>query len=50
MSLALDIAFIDGSALTVTRLSQPYDQQGPGRLHYVDLACLAVSKRGSGGG
>jgi len=36
-SLALDTAFIDGSALTVARSSQRYDRQGAGRLRYVDL-------------
>ena len=36
-SLALDVAFIDGPALTVARSSQRYDRQGPGRLRYVDL-------------
>jgi hypothetical protein len=36
-SLALDTAFIDGPALTVTRSSQRYDRQGPRRLRYVDL-------------
>ena len=36
-SLALDIAFIDGPALTVARSRQRYDRQGPRRLRYVDL-------------
>ena len=36
-SLPLDTAFIDGSALTVTRSSQRYDRQGPRQLRYVDL-------------
>ena len=36
-SLALDIAFIDGAALTVARSRQRYDRQGPGRVRYVDL-------------
>jgi hypothetical protein len=36
-SLALDVAFIDGPALTVARSRQRYDRQGPGRLRYVDL-------------
>jgi uncharacterized protein len=36
-SLQLDTAYIDGPALTVTRSSQRYDRQGPGRLRYVDL-------------
>lgn len=36
-SLALDTAFIDGPALTVTRSRQRYDRQGPGRLRFVDL-------------
>src|SRR5688500_9530578 len=36
-SLPIDTAFIDGPALTVTRSSQRYDRQGPGRVRYVDL-------------
>ena len=36
-SLPLDVAFIDGPALTVTRSRQRYDRQGPGRVRYVDL-------------
>ncbi len=36
-SLTLDIAFIDGPALTVARSRQRYDRQGPARLRYVDL-------------
>ncbi|CEJ12237.1 hypothetical protein BN1110_02534 [bacterium YEK0313] len=36
-SLALDIAFIDGPALTVARSRQRYDRQGPRHLRYVDL-------------
>ncbi len=36
-SLALDTAFIDGPALTVTRSRQRYDHQGPRCLRYVDL-------------
>jgi hypothetical protein len=36
-SLALDVAFIDGPALTVARSRQRYDRQGPGRVRYVDL-------------
>lgn len=36
-SLALETAFIDGSALTVERSSQRYDRQGPSKLRYVDL-------------
>ena len=36
-SLALDVAFIDGPALTVARSRQRYNRQGPGRLRYVDL-------------
>ena len=35
--LTLDTAFIDGPALTVTRSTQRYDRQGPGRLRYVDV-------------
>lgn len=40
-SLPLDTAFIDGPALTVSRSSQRYDRQGPGRLRYVDLGLFA---------
>lgn len=40
-SLALDTAFIDGAALTVTRSRQRYDRQGPGRLRFVDLGVAA---------
>lgn len=36
-SLSLDVAFIDGATLTVTRSRQRYDRQGPGRVRYVDL-------------
>jgi hypothetical protein len=36
-SLSLDVAYIDGPALTVARSSQRYVRQGPGRLRYVDL-------------
>ncbi len=36
-SLALDVAFIDGPALSVARSRQRYDRQGPDRLRYVDL-------------
>jgi hypothetical protein len=36
-SLPLDVAFIDGPALTVARSRQRYDRQGPGRVRYVDL-------------
>jgi hypothetical protein len=36
-SLTLDVAFIDGPALTVARSRQRYDRQGPGRVRYVDL-------------
>jgi hypothetical protein len=36
-SLTLDIAFIDGPALTVARSRQRYVRQGPGRVRYVDL-------------
>lgn len=36
-SLKLDTAFIDGVALTVTRSTQRYDRQGPGKLRYIDL-------------
>jgi len=40
-SLTLDTAYIDGSALTVTRSRQRYDRQGPGRLRFVDLGLSA---------
>src|SRR5690606_32321483 len=36
-SLTLDIAFIDGPALTVSRSKQRYERQGPDRLRYSDL-------------
>ena len=36
-SFTLDVAFIDGPALTVARSRQRYDRQGPGKLRYVDL-------------
>jgi hypothetical protein len=36
-SLTVDIAFIDGPALTVARSRQRYDRQGPGRVRYVAL-------------
>lgn len=36
-SLTLDIAYIDGAAMTVTRSRQRYDRQGLGRLRFVDL-------------
>ena len=36
-SLTLDTAFIDGSALTVSRSRQRYDRQGAGRVRFVDL-------------
>ncbi|WP_240540060.1 putative glycolipid-binding domain-containing protein [Salinarimonas soli] len=36
-SLALDVALIDGAALTVARSRQRYDRQGPGRVRFVSL-------------
>jgi hypothetical protein len=36
-SLTLEIAFIDGAALTVARSTQRYIRQAPRRLRYVDL-------------
>jgi hypothetical protein len=33
----IDVAFVDGVALTVARSSQRYARQGPGRLRFVDL-------------
>jgi uncharacterized protein len=36
-SLTLDVAFIDGPALSVERSRQRYDRQGPGRVRYVAL-------------
>lgn len=36
-SLTLDVAYIDGPALAVTRSRQRYDRQGPGRVRYLDL-------------
>ncbi len=40
-SLALDVAYIDGAAMTVARSRQRYDRQGPDRLRYVDLGLSA---------
>jgi hypothetical protein len=40
-SLELDVAYIDGPALTVARSRQRYDRQGPARLRYVDLGLSA---------
>jgi uncharacterized protein len=37
-SLTLDVAFIDGPALSVARSRQRYDRQGPDRLRFVALA------------
>jgi uncharacterized protein len=36
-SLTLDTAYIDGATMTVTRSTQRYDRQGPGRVRYVAL-------------
>ena len=36
-SLTLDVAYIDGATLAVTRSRQRYDRQGPQRLRFVDL-------------
>jgi uncharacterized protein len=36
-SLTLDVAYVNGSDLTVTRSRQRYERQGPGRIRYVDL-------------
>ena len=35
--LTLDVAFIDGAALTVARSCQRYERREPRRLRYVDL-------------
>jgi hypothetical protein len=50
-SLALDVAFVDGATLAVSRSRQRYDRQGPGRLRFVALdhpfeADLEVDPRG----
>ncbi len=52
-SLALDTAYVDAAAMTVTRSRQRYDRLGPQRLRYVDLragssfeAELRVDERG----
>lgn len=36
-SLTLDVAYIDGETLKVSRSRQRYERLGPGRLRYVDL-------------
>ena len=36
-SLTLDVAYVDGLALTVARSRQRYVRQGPGRVRYLDL-------------
>lgn len=36
-NFSLDVAFIDGTELTVSRSRQRYDRQGPRRLRYIDL-------------
>jgi hypothetical protein len=36
-SLTLDVAYVNGRDLTVTRSRQRYERQGPGRIRYVDL-------------
>lgn len=40
-SLTLDIAYIDGVALTVARSRQRYDRQAEGSVRYVDLGIYA---------
>lgn len=40
-SLTLDVAFIDGPALTVGRSRQRYERRSPGRLRYTDLGLSA---------
>ena len=36
-SLTLDVAYVNGRDLTVSRSRQRYERQGPGRIRYVDL-------------
>src|SRR5262249_29151176 len=36
-SLTLDVAYVNGADLTVSRSRQRYERQAPGRIRYVDL-------------
>jgi uncharacterized protein len=36
-SLTLDVAYVNGRDLTVTRSRQRYERQGPSRIRYIDL-------------
>jgi hypothetical protein len=40
-SLTVDTAWVNGDDLTVSRSSQRYDYQGPGRFRYIDLGVSA---------
>jgi uncharacterized protein len=40
-SVTLDVAYVNGQNLTVTRSRQRYDRVGPARLRYVDLGLSA---------
>jgi hypothetical protein len=40
-SLTVDIAYVNGRDLTVTRSRQRYDYQTPGRFRYIDLGVSA---------
>lgn len=35
--LTVDVAYVNGKDLTVTRSRHAYERQGPGRIHFVDL-------------
>jgi uncharacterized protein len=39
--LTVDIAYVNGKDLTVTRSRQRYDYRGPGRFRYIDLGLFA---------
>jgi hypothetical protein len=40
-SLTVDVAYVDGKDLTVTRSRQRYDRLAPGRVRFVDLGLSA---------
>jgi uncharacterized protein len=40
-SLTVDVAYVDGKDLRVTRSRQRYDRLGPGRVRFVDLGLSA---------
>jgi hypothetical protein len=41
VSVTIDVAYVNGGDLTVTRSRQRYERQGPGRLRYIDLGLFA---------